>query len=254
LTNQQNTGELWNQRERYIQTPDRYSQLIAKKPFNKLFASLATCWKKNRDILNYADLGCGNGVGTQKFAKFLHKTTEMSIRTIGVDASIECEKPCTNSGIDFFCSQLDSGPLPFTDFQVVTLFETIEHIFDTDLLLDSIRRSISNDGVLVISTLNVTCWKNRILVPLGIQPFNTEVSTRKLSYGYRINSLKNRMDTWKPAGHIRPFTLYSLSDLLDDNCFSVIASYGLENWSTFKFLERIAKNMCTGIVVIAKPK
>jgi hypothetical protein len=106
---------------------------------------------------------------------------------------------------------------------------------------------------LLITTLNVVCWKNRILVPLGIQPFNTEVSTQKLSYGYRFGSLKQRMDTWKPAGHIRPFTIYSLCDLIQDNGFQVINSFGLENWKSFKFLEKLSKNMCTGMLVIAKP-
>ena len=104
----------------------------------------------------------------------------------------------------------------------------------------------------MITTLNVVCWKNRILVPLGIQPINTEVSTRKLSYGYRLAGLKRRVDAWKPAGHIRPFTLHSLGDMLLDNGFAVVASYGLENWRAFKFLERIAKNMCTGILVIGQ--
>ncbi len=81
---------------------------------------------------------------------------------------------------------LGEEEIPVKDFQVATLFETIEHVFDTDYLLESIRKTIANDGVLLVTTLNVACLKNRILVPLGIQPFNTEVSTKKLSYGYRI--------------------------------------------------------------------
>src|SRR4030065_922278 len=103
------------------------------------------------------------------------------------------------------------------------------------------QQTTFKDGLLLVTTLNVVCWKNRIMVPLGIQPFNTEVSTRKLSYGYRFESLKKKMATWKPAGHIRPFTLYSLCEMLEDNGFTVIRSYGLENWWAFKFLKSIAK-------------
>jgi len=253
MNNKQKSDYLWDRRERYEQTPDRYSELISMKPVIEIFSSLGGNWKKSREVINYVDIGCGNGSGTQKFAVFLEKITGMSITTNGADASIECQKPCENRGINFFCLDLNSGTLPFRDFQVVTLFETIEHIFNTDFLLNSIRDSISRDGVLLITTLNVVCWKNRILVPLGIQPFNTEVSTQKLSYGYRISSLKKRMETWKPAGHIRPFTIYSLCDLLEDNGFEVIDSFGLENWRGFKFLEKISKNMCTGMLVIAKP-
>jgi SAM-dependent methyltransferase len=253
MNNKQKSDYLWDSRERYEQTPDRYSELITMKPVIEILSSLGRNWKKSREVINYVDIGCGNGRGTQKFAIFLEKTIGMPISTNGVDASTECQKPSENRGINFFCLDLNSGILPFGDCQVVTLFETIEHIFNTDFLLDSIRDSVSRDGVLLITTLNVVCWKNRILVPLGIQPFNTEVSTQKLSYGYRIGSLKRRMETWKPAGHIRPFTIYSLCDLLTDNGFEVIDSFGLENWRGFKFLEKISKNMCTGMLVIAKP-
>jgi 2-polyprenyl-3-methyl-5-hydroxy-6-metoxy-1,4-benzoquinol methylase len=156
-------------------------------------------------------------------------------------------------GIDFKLRELGAEQLGLADCQVITLFETIEHIFNTDSLLESVRQAISKDGLLFVSTLNVVCLKNRFLVPLGIQPFNTEVSTRKLSYDYKYKRLRERMDTWAPAGHIRPFTLLSLTELLEDNGFKVVQSFGLENWRGLKFLERLSKNMCTGIFVVAKP-
>ncbi len=253
MTNQQKTGAFYNQRERFEQTPDRYGELMSKKSVKELFFSLAQEWKKNRESIKYLDVGCGSGVGTRKFALFIQEASNMPVEAVGADASRECQNACESQGIQFSCSDFNSDSLLPKECQVITVFETIEHIFNTDFFLASIRKSISNDGVLLITTLNVVCWKNRILVPLGIQPFNTEVSTQKLSYGYRINSLKNRMDQWKPAGHIRPFTIYSLCDLLQDNGFQVINSFGLENWKGFKFLEKISKNMCTGILVIAKP-
>jgi SAM-dependent methyltransferase len=198
-------------------------------------------------------VGCGECNGTLYFSKFLEKTTGIHVKTVGIDASEKCETPCKSKGLDFIRLDLGSERIPLEDCQVITLFETIEHIFDTDYLIRSIKRSLSKDGLLLVTTLNVVCWKNRILVPLGIQPMNTEVSTRKLSYGYRSKTLKKYVDVWKPAGHIRPFTLYSLSDLLEDNGFRIVSSFGLENWRVFKFLESIAKNMCTGMLVVAKP-
>jgi SAM-dependent methyltransferase len=215
--------------------------------------SLSSEWRKKRQTIIYADIGCGSGDGTIKFAQFIRNITGLWVKAAGADASEDCRIPCESKGIEFSSVDFNFEQLPFKDCQVITLFETVEHIFNTDLLISSLRKSISKDGVLLVTTLNVVCWKNRILVPLGIQPFNTEVSAEKLSYGYRIGSLKNRMETWKPAGHIRPFTLYSLCDLLEDNGFEVLKSYGLENWRGFKFLERLSKNMCTGMLVIARP-
>jgi SAM-dependent methyltransferase len=249
-----NNAAFINQRERFEQTPDRYSELVCRKEFTRVLTALSLDWKKTRNALNYADVGCGEGNNTQKFSDFLYKKSQLDVYTFGVDASIDCQKPCEERGIRFSCIDLNSTRLPFKDCQVITVFDTIEHVFDTDFLLNSIRQSLSSDGIIMVTTLNVVCWKNRFLVPFGIQPFNTEVSTQKLSYGYRVAALKRRMDSWQPAGHIRPFTLYSLCDLIEDNGFKVVLSLGMENWRTFKFLERVAKNMCTSMLVVAKLK
>ena len=246
-------NQLWNNRERFTQTPNRYREVTSKKAINDLFTDYGCRWRSNRLWINYADLGCGEGAGTEFFAKYLTEKIGLPVRAVGVDASPNCASACNSRKIDFQNVVLGSDPLPLMDIQVITLFETIEHIFNTDKLLASAREAISYDGLLLVTTLNVVCLKNRILVPLGIQPFNTEVSTEKLSYGYKFNKLRNKMDTWKPAGHIRPFTLHSLSELIEDNGFKVVASYGLENWGSLRFLEKIAKNMCTGIFVVAKP-
>jgi len=246
-------NNFYDKRELYQMSPKRYDEVISLRQIRKLFVGMGDKWKKNRDELNYADLGCGDCEGTKKFGDFLKKSLGMSVNATGFDASGVCEFPCKERGISFHQIDFGSEQIPINDVQVFTLFETIEHIFFTDFLLESIRKSISEDGILLITTLNVVCWKNRLLVPLGIQPFNTEVSTKKLSYGYKFNFLKKRMDTWKPAGHIRPFTMNSLKEILEDNRFDVISSYGLENWRAFKFLEKIAKNACTGMLMIAKP-
>jgi 2-polyprenyl-3-methyl-5-hydroxy-6-metoxy-1,4-benzoquinol methylase len=244
---------IWDARERYLQTPNRYAEVTGLKPLNNFIKELGNQWRKDRFWINYADLGCGEGKGTQFFSDYIVRTVGLPVKSTGVDASTKCATACKERGVDFYVRELGVDPLGILDYQVITLFETIEHIFNTDDLIESIRQAISWDGVLLVTTLNVVCLKNRILVPLGIQPFNTEVSTRKLSYGYKIKKLRDRMDTWAPAGHIRPFTLPSLTELLEDNGFKVVQSYGLENWRGLRFLEKFSKNMCTGIFVVAKP-
>jgi 2-polyprenyl-3-methyl-5-hydroxy-6-metoxy-1,4-benzoquinol methylase len=244
---------LWDARERYQKTPNRYAEVSNLKSINKLLTQIGTTWRQNRSYINYADLGCGEGKGAQFFSQYITKTTGLPVKTAGVDASPKCADACKQKGIDFHVRELGKDPIDLEDYQVITLFETIEHIFNTDNLLASARQMMSDDGLIFVTTLNVVCLKNRILVPLGIQPFNTEVSTKKLSYGYKFKQLRKRMDTWEPAGHIRPFTLHSLTELLEDNGFKVVQSFGLENWKNLRFLERISKNMCTGIFVVAKP-
>jgi SAM-dependent methyltransferase len=246
--------KLWDTRERYQHTPNRYEEIASMISIRSLFSQLGEKWRKENSSINYADLGCGEGNGTKFFSDFLSKIVGLPVKVTGVDASAKCADSCNERGIDFRNVELGVEPLGFSNQHIFTLFETIEHVFETDRLLESIRTSISQDGVLLVTTLNVVCLKNRILVPLGIQPFNTETSTKKLSYGYKFRFLRERMDTWKPAGHIRPFTLYSLCELIEDNGFTIVKTYGLENWRYLRFLEHISKNMCTGIFVVAKPK
>lgn len=248
-----NSNEFFDDRERYELSPHRYAEISKMNAIKKLFEIKKNQWKKNWKTLTYADLGSGDCAGTKEFVTFLEKSTDMPIHAIGMDASKKCSSLCKKQEIDFYQVDFNNQQLPINDIQIVTLFETIEHIFNTDFLLKSIRDSMSRDGILLVTTLNVVCWKNRILVPLGIQPFNTEVSTKKLSYGYKYNFLKKKMSQWTPAGHIRPFTLNSLRDILEDNGFAIINSYGLENWRAFKILEKVAKNMCTGMLLVAKP-
>jgi hypothetical protein len=242
----------WDKRERFALSPNRYSEVTFIESVRKLFAQTSNEWLTIHKSLTYADIGCSDCKGSRVFTDFLKSQTGKPVKTYCIDASTQCKAQCIEKGFEYIRLDLDSEPIPLRDVQVVTLFETIEHVFNTDFLLESIRRSMASDGLLLVSTLNVVCLKNRIMVPLGIQPMNTEVSTKKLSYGYRLDSLKKRVDVWQPAGHIRPFTLHSLCDMLEDNGFTIVQTHGLENWRTFKFLERIAKNMCTGILVIAK--
>lgn len=248
--------KLWDKREIYSQsqTPNRYREVASMETIRVLFKQLGKQWRQKHLWINYADLGCGEGEGTKYFTKFLVKTVGLPINAVGIDASPKCREACERNVLNFRRVKLGEESLGLEEYQVFTLFETIEHVFNTDQLIESIRASISKDGVLLVTTLNVVCLKNRFLVPLGIQPFNTEVSTKKLSYGYKLKSLRAKMDTWKPAGHIRPFTLSSLCEILEDNGFTVMYTFGLENWRALKVLEKIAKNMCTGIFVVVKPK
>lgn len=256
MSSYEDVEKLWDKRELYSQnqTPNRYHEVASMSAIRVLFKRLGAQWRQNHPWINYADLGCGEGQGTKYFANFLVKTVGLPINAVGVDASPKCREACERNVLNFRRVKLGEEPLGLEEYQVFTLFETIEHVFNTDHLIESIRASISKDGVLLVTTLNVVCLKNRLLVPLGIQPFNTEVSTKKLSYGYRLKPLRDRMDTWKPAGHIRPFTLPSLCEILEDNGFTVIHTFGLENWRPLKVLEKIAKNMCTGIFVVVKPR
>ena len=98
------------------------------------------------------DVACGEGYGSALLSRVASAVS-------GVDISNEAithatAKYLTQKNLKFIeasCTQL-----PFADhsFDVVVSFETIEHITEHDAFLDEIKRVLSTDGMLIISSPN----------------------------------------------------------------------------------------------------
>uniref|UniRef100_E6Q525 Methyltransferase type 11 domain-containing protein n=1 Tax=mine drainage metagenome TaxID=410659 RepID=E6Q525_9ZZZZ len=71
-----------------------------------------------------------------------------------------------------------SSRLPFDDacFDVAIFGEVIEHLVDPDAALQEISRVLRPGGYLVLTTPNLACWFNRIVLVIGVQPIFTETS------------------------------------------------------------------------------
>jgi 2-polyprenyl-3-methyl-5-hydroxy-6-metoxy-1,4-benzoquinol methylase len=98
------------------------------------------------------DIACGNGYGTYIMAK------NRARFVIGVDISQEAITTARRnfSDVNMNFKLMDAAKTDFVDkaFNVVTSFETIEHIPDYIRFLMEIRRLIKDNGVLLISTPN----------------------------------------------------------------------------------------------------
>lgn len=138
-------------------------------------------------------------------------------------------------------------------FDVVLLIDVIEHLFDTDKAIAEIRKVLRKDGILVISTPNLSSFANRLLLLLGYQPLGTEVSTHK-HYG-RPKKYSFREGV---AGHI---TYKALLEFLKDNGFEIIKAYTvINNWpkeyNLLHYIERLLitvnKSLGSRILVIGK--
>jgi len=99
--------------------------------------------------------------------------------------------------------------LPFSDglFNSIFIGDVIEHVFSPDFLLSEIYRLLCPGAYAILTTPNLSSWRNRIAICLGWQPFSTEVSTF-----YRVG---NPFAPYgKPSGHIRVFTPRALRELI----------------------------------------
>jgi ubiquinone/menaquinone biosynthesis C-methylase UbiE len=114
------------------------------------------------------DIGCGFGHGTWLLAS---KGAQQVV-------SIDLDKKKTIQVNEFCCNfrscgtlVMDAQRLGFRDhsFQMVTCFEVLEHIPDTDLFLSEIGRILKKDGIVLLTT------PNRALRLLPFQsPWNPE--------------------------------------------------------------------------------
>lgn len=152
------------------------------------------------------DVGCYDGFISEKIAKEGNDV-------IGLEISKEGVKSCNNRGIKCLEQNLEKKfPFKENTFDVVFAGEIIEHVFDTDKLLQEIKRVLKPEGSLVITTPNIAALTRRLRLLLGRNPH------------IDIGLISPQGE--KSAGHIRYFTIKSLEQLLCRNGFKI------ERWRT----------------------
>lgn len=139
-------------------------------------------------------------------------------------------------------------------FDFIILKEVIEHLFNPDTVLISLKTLLNENGLLFISTPNKGSFFNRIMLFLGYLPLCDEVSTVVDVGKYGKYNRKGVCN-----GHIRTFTFKSLIELLDYHGFKVksattVPSQKGEN-NTFlisfeRALATIDKRLGSSIIVV----
>lgn len=161
------------------------------------------------------DIGCGEGSITKILAETL-QAEEMH----GIDLNPEACRKANGNGIKSICLSVDQGlPYPEGYFDLILMLQTIEHLNKPDIVLKEIRRCLSSNGFLLLSTPNCVSWTNRILVLLGYPPLGIDLSA-EFRYKYPLGV------TSAISGHQRLYTLDTLQQLLAYHGFSVMRSNG----------------------------
>jgi SAM-dependent methyltransferase len=110
--------------------------------------AFATRLCRRRRVL---DAGCGTGYGTAELARFAHSVT-------GIDSSEEAVAYAREHyrfpNLGFQQGDCVALPLPDASVDLVTAFEVIEHLPDWGGFLREVRRVLTADGQLLVSTPN----------------------------------------------------------------------------------------------------
>jgi SAM-dependent methyltransferase len=189
-------------------------------------------WKKIVKLLPKNTSGLGLDIGAYwPMTKKIEKITGMKILQLNVE----------KSQVNYGCIGDAEKKLPFKNncFDFVFLGETIEHIWNTDLLFEEIRRILKKNGIGIITTPNLVSFFNRILFLLGKLPAGYHLSQR-----YIVDKpfIKNRKNPFKERGHIKLFTVGALKELLQLYGFKILkidGYYNSEPWRQFKVLRKL---------------
>jgi len=136
-----------------------------------------------------------------------------------VDIDVNALNIAKNRGLKTIIANLSNDKLPIQNgsADLVTALEVIEHLVNPDNMLREAHRILKNHGYLLLTTPNLASWVNRLAMLLGYQPYNCEVSTEIIAgVPWKARTFA------KPAGHIRPFTLKALREVLTYHGFEII--------------------------------
>jgi SAM-dependent methyltransferase len=170
------------------------------------------------------DIGCGMGRNLRVFAGHVGPGTRMC----GIDVAPSVPSALAEHGFEGKCGDASLGiDYPDETFDVVVAGEVIEHVIDTDRLLEESRRVLKPGGVLLLTTPNLAYLPNRVLLGLGIQPIFTETSLRR-NMGRHFAFLGQNGST---QGHLKIFTVAAARELVDACGLTVT---GIEGYRYFQ--------------------
>ncbi|MBA7657757.1 Ubiquinone biosynthesis O-methyltransferase [subsurface metagenome] len=108
-----------------------------------------------------------------KSGTWLHgKIMQAAKKVIGIDNAkneVEILKEKYNIDNIFYGDVEKLIEYDFLPFNIVIAGEIIEHLSNPGLFLDTIKRFLLPDGILIITTVNAFCLRRIIRIPLGIE-------------------------------------------------------------------------------------
>jgi SAM-dependent methyltransferase len=192
------------EREKSYSFEEGYHSQLASAPETIAFHRAEA--KKNLSMLDkqackgtLLDIGCSTGL-------FLKNARESGWKVNGLEYSQDSAKVAREKfGLDVKQGELNSESYPRDSFDVVTMWDVIEHVPSPRRTLDLVREILSPNGLVVLKTPNAD----------GLYP--------KASL-----KIAHRLDFWghpEPPGHLFQFSAKTLSRLLDISGFDVIKVY-----------------------------
>ncbi len=137
------------------------------------------------------EIACGTGFG----CRMLAEGGARSVVGIDVTAEAVAAAACSFGSSQISFIQGDGTALPFEDgtFDLVTSFETIEHIPRYEVFLKELRRVTREGGQLILSTPNVLVTSRYPRNPFHVHEFTPDELQELLQREYRHVELRGQL-------------------------------------------------------------
>lgn len=106
---------------------------------------------KPRSAIRLLDVGCSNGA-------FLYTAKKMGLNGVGVEPAGAAAAAARKVGLDVRTGFLEDIDFPPASFDVITLFEVVEHLRQPLTILRTCNRLLAPGGFVFIKTANTENW------------------------------------------------------------------------------------------------
>lgn len=130
---------------------DLYNSITAKRYINLL--NRLELYRKNNAML---DIGCGEG-------QFLSVAKRLNWQIRGVEIAPYAAQICKKFNIEVDCRDLLEMDLSSDYYDIVTMFEVLEHLTKPREYLLKINSILRKGGILIVTTPNFNCITRRII-------------------------------------------------------------------------------------------
>ncbi|BCS94090.1 class I SAM-dependent methyltransferase [Metallosphaera javensis (ex Sakai et al. 2022)] len=213
---------------------EHYSKIIITSHMKKrVYLTIDSIKNNLSSFETILEIGCGTGENLALYRDYFNFK-----KTYCIEIADNALNSINEKGIIPFIEDINKDEIPLDDesIDIVIFQEVIEHLYNSDLVMKEIYRVLRKNGLLILSTPNLSSWINRITLALGYQPFSHDVS---FIAGFGRIKYKNQTN-----GHIKSFTLRAMIEYLKYYNFSLIKIKGVEaDGINSKLVELIDKTL-----------
>ncbi len=174
-------------------------EIERKRRFEKKIKLISGYLPRNGRVL---DVGCAAGFFLTVMKKFGYETYGLDI------SSAACKFAMDSYALDIFKGDILKAEYRDNFFDVITLWDVLEHLSDPELVLSEIFRIMKSRGLMVIETLNIDSWNFKLL--------------------------KSRWPLYSPDYHLFYYNTKFLIMLLNKTGFNVIKIFPVQTYISLR--------------------